>query len=143
MVDADSCPVKKEIVEIASLHNVQPVFVASYDHMLTESGPETWIYVDPGSDAADLYIMNHANRGDIAVTQDIGLAAALLGKKVYVLSPRGMLYEEDEIQLQLEIRHLSAKARRQGHFGKGPRAFRSEDRERFVKELAKLLSNSD
>lgn len=33
MVDADSCPVKEEIVEIANSFTVDAVFVASYAHM--------------------------------------------------------------------------------------------------------------
>jgi uncharacterized protein len=32
-VDADSCPVKEEIVEIASRFSAKVLFVASYDHM--------------------------------------------------------------------------------------------------------------
>ncbi|WP_071460158.1 YaiI/YqxD family protein [Bacillus massilinigeriensis] len=142
-MDADSCPVKKEIVELSSRYKVPVVFVASYDHMLNDESVGKWVYVDPGSDAADLYIMNHALRGDLAVTQDIGLASALLGKGVYVLSPRGMEYQEDKIPMMLEIRHYSARLRRKGHFGKGPKAFSQDDRERFVKELAKHLSTSD
>jgi len=34
----------------------------------------TWKYVDSGMEAADLFIMNHAGKGEIVITQDIGLA---------------------------------------------------------------------
>jgi uncharacterized protein YaiI (UPF0178 family) len=46
-----------------------------------------WKYVDVRKEAADLLIMNHAVKGDITVTQDIGLASTLLLKGVQVLSP--------------------------------------------------------
>jgi uncharacterized protein len=38
--------------------------------------------------------MNHAKRGDIVVTQDIGLASTLLPKEVQVISPKEFLFEE-------------------------------------------------
>jgi hypothetical protein len=34
-----------------------------------------WKYVDSGKEAADLFIMNHASKGNITITQDIGLAS--------------------------------------------------------------------
>jgi uncharacterized protein len=84
--------------------------------------------------------MNHTVKGDITITQDIGLASTLLLKGVLVLSPRGILYEEDSIQTALDLRYLHAKARKRGVFEKGPKPFHSEDRARFATELAKILS---
>lgn len=139
-VDADSCPVKQEIVEILSAFPFHLVFVASYAHMTNDTSTERWVYVDSDKEAADLYIMNHARMGDICITQDIGLASTLLAKRVYVLSPRGTLFEEQGIQTALELRHLSAKARRRGIYGKGPKSFNEKDREKFVKEFTMLLS---
>ncbi len=139
-VDADACPVKREIVQIASHYLAEVIFVASYTHMKTEPEPGKWVFVDPVPEAADLYIMNRARKGDVAVTQDIGLASTLLLKGVYVLSPRGIPFNEKDMQGALEMRHLSAKARRQGKYGKGPRAFEEKDRQRFLKEFAEVLS---
>ena len=50
-------------------------FIASYDHLgnnTTTYGNATW-KVDSRKEAADLFIMNHTAKGDITVTQDIGL----------------------------------------------------------------------
>ncbi|MCK6204392.1 YaiI/YqxD family protein [Bacillus infantis] len=141
LVDADSCPVKMEIVEIAKGFEIEPVFVASYAHMVNDFGGAVWKFVDSSKEAADLFIMNHVKKGDVAVTQDIGLASTLLPKGVYVLSPRGTLYEEEHINTALDMRYLSAKARRRGQYGKGPKPFTQEDRSRFVKQLTKILSN--
>lgn len=84
--------------------------------------------------------MNHAVKGDIAITHDIGLASTLLPKGVHVLSPKGVIFEEKEIQTALDLRFLNAKARRRGVYGKGPKPFQAEDRARFMKELTKILS---
>jgi uncharacterized protein len=84
--------------------------------------------------------MNHTVRGDIVVTQDIGLASTLLPMGVQVISPKGILYEENAIQTALDLRYLNAKARRKGMYSKGPKPFDSRDRERFSMCLTKILS---
>jgi uncharacterized protein YaiI (UPF0178 family) len=84
--------------------------------------------------------MNQAGKGDIVITQDIGLASTLLRKGVTVLSPKGVMFHEEEIQTALDIRFLNAKARKRGVYGKGPKPFQTEDRERFSMELTKILS---
>ncbi|MDI5789561.1 DUF188 domain-containing protein [Bacillus licheniformis] len=48
---------------------------------ITRKEEENWTYVDPHKEAADLYIANHVRPGDVVVTQDIGLASLLLGKR--------------------------------------------------------------
>lgn len=99
-----------------------------------------WKYVDSGKEAADMFIMNHAVKGDITVTQDIGLASTLLLKGVQVMSPRGILFEEKGIQTALDLRFLNAKARKRGVYEKGAKPFQSEDRARFMTKLIKILS---
>ncbi|WP_407643412.1 DUF188 domain-containing protein [Cytobacillus dafuensis] len=99
-----------------------------------------WKFVDSRKEKVDLFIMNHALPSDIVITQDIGLASTLLLKGVYVLSPKGILYEEKENHTALDMRYLSSKARRRGIYGKGPKPYSREDRLRFVKELTKILS---
>ncbi|WP_319942290.1 DUF188 domain-containing protein [Neobacillus rhizosphaerae] len=71
--------------------------------------------------------MNHASKGNITITQDIGLASTILLKGVQVLSPRGVVFEEKAIQTALDLRFLNAKARKRGVYGKGPKPFQSED----------------
>jgi uncharacterized protein len=87
--------------------------------------------------------MNHVKKKDIVITQDIGLASTLLLKGVYVLSPRGILFEEKDMETALDLRFRSAKARRQGEYGKGPKSFSREDRERFVSQLTRILSKNN
>ncbi len=139
-MDADSCPVKEEIVEITLDFGIDVVFVASYNHVPNEPLGGVWHFVDSDKEAADLFIMNHVNANDVVVTQDIGLASTLLSKKVHVLNPRGIPYEEKDIESALHMRYLSAKARRQGKYGKGPKPFTSEDRIQFQKNFIKILS---
>lgn len=99
-----------------------------------------WIFVDPGKEAADLYILNHIRKGEILITQDIGLASLVLPKGVYALSPRGTEYKEETIGISLDFRYLAAKEREKGRYGKGPKPFTSEDRQNFQGALRSILS---
>jgi len=85
--------------------------------------------------------MNHVRALDIVITQDIGLASTLLLKEVCALSPRGILFKESKIQIALNMRYLSAKARRRGLYEKGPKPFTQEERSRFIHQFSEVLSN--
>lgn len=82
-------------------------------------------------------IMNHEGREDIA----IGLASTQLSKMVYVLLPKGLLFEEKDSQMALALRYLKAKARKQGIYGKGPKRLPLEERAKFMCALTKILSD--
>lgn len=142
-VDADACPVKQEIVETSRHFNVNVIFVASHAHLTDNYSEYTWKYVDSSKEAVDLYIMNHVENGDIVVTQDIGLASTLLLKGVSALSPRGIVFKEDDMSTALHMRYLAAKARRHRQYGKGPKRFTQEDKIQFKKQLIKILSKKE
>ncbi|WP_042345857.1 YaiI/YqxD family protein [Bacillus massiliigorillae] len=141
IVDGDACPVKDECIACAKEFQVDVVFVASIKNKTNKYPEARWIYVDWDKEAADLYMMNMAKKDDIAVTSDIGLAAALLGKGVCVLSPKGIFYNEYNIDSLLFMRHTAAKKRRKGVYSKGPKAFTENDRKNFHNSLVKILSN--
>ncbi|WP_241657838.1 DUF188 domain-containing protein [Anaerobacillus alkaliphilus] len=63
------------------------------------------VMVDFRPEEVDLYIVNHAKRGDIVVTQDHGLASLLLPKGIKVISPRDRL---------MNYRHLGKLQRKAG-----------------------------
>lgn len=141
VVDGDSCPVKEEIAATARIYSVPVLMVASFDHLLQESEGVSVTRVDRSSQSADLYIANHIASGDIVITQDYGLAALAIAKCCDVLSPRGEMYEPDNIDYLLERRHVQAKARRAGKHSRGPRPFTGEDRQHFQQKLTKLLQS--
>ncbi|MBM7572310.1 YaiI/YqxD family protein [Aquibacillus albus] len=140
-VDADACPVKKQIIEEASNHHIPVVLVKSFSHYSNTDKPvgvET-VYVDTGADAVDYRIMLLARKNDIIITQDYGLASLGLGKGCIVLHHKGFQYTEENIDQLLLSRHTNAKARRSGVKTKGPKAFTEEDRILFKKTLADIL----
>lgn len=139
VVDGDACPVKKEIAETARAFGVPVLLVSSYDHLLREEEGVRTVQVDRSDQSADLYIANHIARGDIVVTQDYGLAALALSKSCQVLSVRGRIFNDQDIDFLLDSRHHQAKARKSGHYSKGPKKMTDEDRRIFQHKLTKLL----
>ncbi|WP_110111374.1 DUF188 domain-containing protein [Bacillus sp. CGMCC 1.16541] len=128
------------MVELAHTYRTDLLFIASYAHVQSNPIGGEWKYVDADKEAVDLYIVNHAKRHDIVVTQDTALASILLKSGVYVISPRGKQYSEEDMNTVLFFRYVSAKERRAGRYPKGPKSFTEEDRQRFRKSLSRLLS---
>ncbi|MFD2672366.1 YaiI/YqxD family protein [Marinicrinis sediminis] len=141
-VDADACPVKKEIIAVAEKCQVEVFMIASYDHHLEKPAGSSLIHtvqLDRGFQSVDMYIANHTSPGDVVITQDLGLAALILGKKATALSNRGETYTPDQIDFLLAVRHTHAKKRRAGGRTKGPKAMTEADRQRFLQSLTKIL----
>lgn len=141
-VDADACPAAIRhflSAKIAKEGQTLVYFVASYNHLLNHSqaGVQT-VVVDANREEADLYIVNHAKKGDIAITHDIGLAAILLAKGVHVISFTGQIYSNLTIDEKLFSRHIGKQLRRAGMKTKGPKKFSNQDLVRFEKSLKKV-----
>lgn len=132
-VDADACPVTKEIIHISGTFQLPVCIIKSYDHFSTEQLPahvETF-YVDKGADMADFEIVRRAVKGDLIVTHDYGLASLLLGKGCHVMHHKGFMYTKHNIDRLLANRHYSQMARRAGKRTKGPKAFTDDNRKEF------------
>lgn len=114
LVDADACPVKEIILQKAKANHTAVTMVCDVSHILSYDLPFVTVKtVDKGADSADLVLANLAEKEDIAVTQDYGLAALLLGKGALVLHPNGFAYTQETIDRMLFERHLSRELRRQ------------------------------
>lgn len=139
IIDADACPAKDAIIKLAGECGVRVLLVASFAHRMPEMDGVIVRYTDCSPQAVDMVIMNEATPGDIVITQDYGLAAVVLAKKVKAVSPRGMLYTTENIDGLLEMRNAHARIRRGGGKIKGPAAFEKEDLVRLLKVLRFLL----
>jgi uncharacterized protein len=144
-VDADACPVKDIIISEARNAGIPVILVTSFSHFSNAeqpSGVET-IYVDSGADAADYRIMKLAEKGDLIVTQDYGLASLGLAKGNIVLHHKGFIYTNENIDQLLQTRYLSAMARKSGKRTKGPKPFTAEDREQFRRVFKQVISRNE
>lgn len=118
LVDADGCPVKEIIANVAEFFEIDVIFFCDLNHEL-EVDYGSIHKVTPGRDAVDFAIMSALTKGDIVVTQDYGVAAMALGKGAYALNQNGRIYTNENIDQMLFERHIKSAARRQGKHFKG------------------------
>ena len=141
LVDADACPVVRQVEEIARNHGVQVTLLCDEHHILRSDYSQVR-YVSAGADAVDIALMNLCRRGDIVITQDYGVAAMALGKGAYAIHHTGKRYTNENIDLLLMERHLAKKARRASskHHLHGPAKFTEADRQKFSAAFEMLIT---
>lgn len=139
-VDADACPVKQEVYRVAKRYKLGVTLVSGSWMRIPEGINATLRVVDQGMDAADDWIAEHVEAGDIVVTADIPLAARCVGKGAYVLGPTGKPFTEDNIGPALATRNLLSDLRELGEITGGPPPFGKRDRSRFLEGLDKAVN---
>ena len=139
-IDADACPVVDITLMIAQRFNVPCIILCDTAHSIYREGAET-LTVSKGADSVDFKLVNLIQRGDVAITQDYGLAAMCLAKEAFVLHQSGTRYTNDNIDAMLHTRYLAGKIRAAGGRTKGPRARTSAEDAAFGRALQELLES--
>lgn len=144
-IDADAAPrdVKELIYRVAGRLQITTILVANLPLSVPLDHPfVTAVRVSGGLDVADVYIAEHAGRGDVVVTADIPLAAKLVEAGALVIDPRGTEYTEDNVGERLAGRDLMAELRSGGMIGGGPRPYGPKDRQAFSVALDRVLQRA-
>ncbi|MBU0961988.1 MAG: YaiI/YqxD family protein [Proteobacteria bacterium] len=141
-VDADACPVviKEILFKAAERTGVQMSLVANQPMRIPPSSCITFILVGAGSDVADNEIVKRLGAGDLVITADIPLAAAVIEKGGYALNPRGELYTTENIKSRLSMRDFMDSLRANGVETGGPPVLNQNDRQSFANQLDKFLA---
>jgi len=143
-VDADACPVAvKEILYRAADRAKVPLTLIA--NRLLQVPPSPWIkafQVAHGFDVADEEIVKRVAPGDLVVTADIPLAAAVLARGAQALSPRGDPFSPETIAAQLTLRDFMDTLRGSGIQTGGPAAFSQADRKAFAGQLDRWLARA-
>ncbi len=141
-VDADACPVKDEAAKVAARHGLIIHYVSN-SHMRLPFGDNVKrVVVTNGADAADDWIVEHAQVGDIVVTADVPLAARAHKKGAHVIANSGKLFSEDSIGMALAMRNLMSELREAGGLlGNNP-VFTPKDRSRFLQETENIIQRA-
>lgn len=140
IVDGDACPGKSIIEKAAKENGVKVILYCDLNHVIV-SDYIIVKYVDSGFQSVDVAVANTTEAGDIVVTQDFGVAAMVLGKKASAISPKGNIYDDENIDRLLFERHMSAKVRRSGGRTANPKKRTLEDDEKLYKNLLRLINN--
>ena len=139
-IDADACPVKQEVYRVADRYGLKVIVVsASPLNVPLNQGRYVNIAAGPGMDAADDWIAENIDQGDICITADIPLASRCLEKGASALGPRGKPFSEDSIGDALATRDLMSSLRESGQIGGGPPPMAKKDRSRFLDYLDQIV----
>lgn len=141
-IDADACPraAKDLVVKFAHKRGLEVLLVAGQAQI---KPPFAWvklIVVESGMDAADDYLVEQAEPGDLVICSDVPLADRLVKKGVDALDPRGREFDQKNMGERLAVRNLFTDLREQGQVGGGQAPYGDKDRQAFANGLDRLLT---
>lgn len=141
-VDADACPraAKEILFRVATRRRLVVTLVANQAMYTPPSPFIRTVQVPAGFDVADNEIVRLMEPGDLVITADIPLAAAVVEKGGHGLSPRGEVFSEENIGERLAVRDFMADLRDGGVETGGPSAFGKRERKAFADKLDALLA---
>jgi uncharacterized protein YaiI (UPF0178 family) len=140
-VDADACPVKKEVYRVAKRCGLDVTLVTNSWMRVPQ---ERWLkleVVGEGFDAADDWIVEQVEADDIVVTADIPLASRCIKKGARVIGTTGKPFTENNIGSALATRDLLSELRGAGEITGGPAPIDKRDRSRFLQELDQMIQS--
>lgn len=138
LIDADACPVVDITVKLAKEFGKRCIIICDTAHYIIRDGAET-VTAEKGADSVDFRLVNMVEKGDIAVTQDYGLAAMCLAKEAMPINQNGLIFTSQNIEKLLYTRFVSKKIRMAGGRTKGPKKRTAEQDKDFEKTLRMLL----
>jgi uncharacterized protein len=141
IVDADSCPVKKEVFRVAKRFGLKVTLVANSQIQDSCDCLIELVRVAGSLDAADDWIVEHVAEDDIVISGDIPLVSRCLKKQARVLSPKGYIFTESSIGNALANRDLMTFLRDTGMKTGGPPPFEKKDRSKFLQSLDYLIQS--
>ena len=138
-VDADACPVKREVEAVAQRHGMC-VHIVSKGGIRPSANPIVRTVIVPeGADAADDWIVERIAAGDVAITADIPLAARCLKKGAVVLGPTGKPFTAEGIGMALGMRELHRHLRETTGKQTFNADFTKRDRSHFLSSLENAI----
>jgi uncharacterized protein YaiI (UPF0178 family) len=141
-VDADACPnpIKEILFRAAARVKVGLTLVANRPIRIPPSPYIKAIRVGSGFDMADNWIAQQVAYGDLVITADVPLAAAVIERQGFALNPRGEFYSLENISERLTMRNFMEELRSTGVDIGGPPAFSQADRQAFANQLDRFLN---
>ena len=141
LVDADACPVVRLVEKTAEKYGIPVILLCDTNHILKSDYSEIRV-ISAGADAVDIALANLCKCGDVAVTQDYGVAALVLGRGGYAIHQSGRIFTNENIDGLLMERHINKKARMSAskNYLKGPKKRTKEDDLRFESAFDSLIA---
>lgn len=140
-IDADGCPVKEEVYKVAERYKLSVVLVANKALTLPMNPLLKMVVVTGNFDAADDWIVENCQAGDIVITTDILLADRCVKKSARVLGHKGEEFTEDNIGSAVATRELMQNLRHMGEMRGGPAPMDKKARSKFLGTLDQIIQS--
>ena len=134
-IDADACPVKNEVYRVAGRYGLRVHVVSNAWINVPRDPLIAMVVVSDGFDAADDWIAERVQPGDIVVTADIPLADRSLKAGAAVIGSTGVPFTTSSIGMAMASRDLMSNLRAMGEVTGGPKPMTPRDRSRFLSTL--------
>ncbi len=141
-VDADAAPnaCKDILVKASRKREVDVVLVANRWLQKPKSARVSVVTVASGADAADDYIVEQCEAGDLVITFDIPLAARAVEQGALVITPHGKELDENNVRTRLSQRDFAHQLRSMGVDTGGPSAFGPQQKQAFANALDRWIT---
>lgn len=141
-VDADSCPVRiRQITAKAGLRlNIPVIFAANREIPVSKYENVKMVVTENTDQAADIYISENVEKGDLVITRDIPLAKILVDKGIYVINDRGTHFTEDNINTYLSARNFMYELQANGLAPEKTSSFGKKEIQKFSNLLDGILT---
>jgi hypothetical protein len=133
--------VRDEVYRVATRLGLEVLVVSNGSRPIRPPGlPNVrMVLVGDKADAADDWIAERVEAGDVCVTSDVPLAARCLARNAHAIAPNGRTWMPANIGNALAGRELSRHLRELGVATRGPAALTRADRSRFLGALDAAL----
>lgn len=138
-IDADACPVKAEVLKVAERYKLSVKIVSNGGLRPSRDPLVETVVVASGADAADDWIADNCQAGDIVITADIPLAARILERHALALGPTGREFTPHTIGMALAMRELKQHLRETTQAQTYNKSFQASDRSNFLQALDRLI----
>ncbi|MGM0600350.1 MAG: YaiI/YqxD family protein [Candidatus Rifleibacteriota bacterium] len=142
LVDSDALPgaARDILFRAAQRVSIKTIFIANKPLRMPDSEFISFELAEQGFDVADARIVELTKPGDIVVTADIPLAAAVIDKGALAVDPRGKLYNENNIKERLFVRNFMDDLRKSGATTGGPPPYGKKESRAFAGQIDRLLT---
>lgn len=138
-LDADGCPVKDEAYRVGQRNGLTVYVVSNRQIRVPYSEGIRQIVVGTRFDAADDWIAEKCGDCDVVVTADLLLAERCIRKGALVVTPKGVVHDENSIGSALATRELLDSLRQMGEMTGGPPPMTQRDKSYFAAELERVV----
>ncbi len=124
----------------AKRRKIQTTLIANQSIRVPKSEFIDAVLVPHGADIADKKIIELMLAGDVVITGDIPLAAAVVEQGGIAIGTRGELFDDSSIQSRLATRNLMDQLRGAGVETSGPKPQSQKDVQTFANQLDRMLT---